>query len=57
VSSDIRTQRVSTLDELNRVIASTLESDEVLRRVIEAAVEITGATSGSLLLIDPEDDT
>ena len=57
MSSDIRTQRVSTLDELNRVIASTLESDEVLRRVIEAAVEITGATSGSLLLIDPEDDT
>ena len=57
MSPEIRTQRLSTLDELNRVIASTLDSNEVLGHVIKTAVEVTGATSGSLLLIDPEDDT
>jgi len=35
-------------------IASTLELEEVLKRIVEAAVQFSGADEGSLLLLDEE---
>ncbi len=46
--------RVSILYELSKVIASSLEPRRVLGSIIDAAIKITRANSGSLLLIDKE---
>ncbi len=46
--------RVSILYDLSKVIASTLEPRKVLSSIIDAAIKITRANSGSLLLIDKE---
>jgi two-component system NtrC family sensor kinase len=48
-------QRVSGLEALQRVgqaITASLDLDSVLTAVVEAAVELTGAEEGSLLLLD-----
>ena len=37
-------------------IASTLDLEEVLKRIVEAAVQLSGADEGSLLLRDEETD-
>lgn len=50
-------QRVDELESLARLgqsITAELEVDSVLTAIVEAAVELTGAEEGSLLLIDPE---
>lgn len=52
-------QRVDELESLSRLgksITSELELDHVLSAVVEAAVELTGAEEGSLLLHDPKTD-
>jgi two-component system NtrC family sensor kinase len=43
---------LETLTELARLVTSSLDVDIVLRTIVEAAVELTGAEEGSLLLID-----
>lgn len=50
-------QRVGELESLARLgqsITSELELDSVLTAIVEAAVELTGAEEGSLLLHDPD---
>lgn len=52
-------QRVDELESLSRLgksITSELELDNVLSAIVEAAVELTGAEEGSLLLHDPKTD-
>ncbi|MBI2368768.1 MAG: GAF domain-containing protein [Deltaproteobacteria bacterium] len=56
-SVSIRHRRLATLFRLSRVIASTLEPRKVLTQIINGAVRITKATSGSLLVIDRERGT
>jgi two-component system NtrC family sensor kinase len=43
---------LETLTRLGRVVTCTLEVDQVLGAIIDAAVELTGAEEGSILLID-----
>jgi two-component system, OmpR family, phosphate regulon sensor histidine kinase PhoR len=43
---------MDTLTRLGRQITSTLNLDTVLSSIVEAAVQLTGAEEGSLLLID-----
>lgn len=47
-----RVNDLETLTKLARLITSSLDVDFVLRMIVEAAVELTGAEEGSLLLID-----
>lgn len=44
--------KLETLQSIGRKITSSLELDEVLSAVVNAAVELTGAEEGSLLLYD-----
>ncbi|MFH1623684.1 MAG: GAF domain-containing protein [Pseudomonadota bacterium] len=48
----VEKSRLTELYSLSRVISSTLEPQEVLNLIIDAAVKITKATTGSLMLID-----
>jgi len=48
----VENSRLTELYNLSRVISSTLEPQEVLNLIIDAAVKITKATTGSLMLID-----
>lgn len=43
---------LETLAQLGRSVTSTLDIDSVLTSVVEAAVQITGAEEGNLLLLD-----
>ena len=49
-----RLDELETLTRLGRSITGTLEVDTVLMAIVEAAVELTGAEEGSLLLLDKE---
>lgn len=54
-SADTLQQRLNELETLVRIgrtVTAMLELDEVLTHVVEAAVELTGAEEGSLLLLD-----
>ncbi len=46
----------TVLSRVGRSVTSSLEPDEVLRRVVEAGVFLTRAEEGFLALIDPETD-
>ena len=50
----VEKSRLTELYSLSRVISSTLEPQEVLNLIIDAAVKITRATTGSLMLIDTD---
>lgn len=47
-----RVQELQTLFEIGKSVASQLELETVLRRVAEAAVDLTGADESYLLLLD-----
>ena len=49
-----RVNDLETLIQLGRSVTSTLEVDEVLKAIVDAAVEMTGSEEGSLLLLDEE---
>jgi two-component system, OmpR family, phosphate regulon sensor histidine kinase PhoR len=49
-----RLKELETLTNIGREVTSVLELDQVLAKVVEAAVNLTGAEEGSLLL---QDDT
>lgn len=49
-----RVHDLETLTELARMITVSLDLDHVLKSIVHAAVELTGAEEGSLLLIDEE---
>ncbi|MEJ2733036.1 MAG: GAF domain-containing protein [Anaerolineae bacterium] len=51
-----RAERLRILHNLGLAIASELELEQVLTRIVEAAVFITEAEEGSLLLLDEETD-
>lgn len=53
-SLEQRVDEMDTLVKLGRSITSTLDLDSVLTSVVTAAVELTGAEEGHLLLIDDE---
>ncbi len=50
----IRLRQLSTVNEIGRVISSTLELDAVLDLVVRKAVEILAAEAGWLLLVDED---
>ncbi len=53
--TDILRRKVSyleTLSNVGRSVTASLDLDEILKRVVDAAVEITGAEEGSLLICD-----
>jgi len=45
-------QDVDIIGRVGRSITSVLDLDRVLKRIVEAAVELTGAEEGSVLLVD-----
>jgi len=47
-----RLRELDTLVSLGKRVTAQLERQQVLHQIVEAAVEITGAESGSLLLVD-----
>jgi len=47
-------QDSEVLGRVGRALTSVLELDRVLKRVVEAAVELTGAEEGSVLLVDKD---
>lgn len=53
-SLEQRVDELNTLVKLGRTIHSSLDSDSVLTSVVTAAVELTGAEEGQLLLLDDE---
>ena len=48
-----RVAQLTTLMELSSLITSTLDTQEIRRRAIEAATTLVQAETGSLLLVDP----
>ncbi len=48
-----RLDELETLTRLGRTVVSSLDLDHVLGAVVDAAVEMTGAEEGSLLMLDP----
>lgn len=55
-SLERRVSELETLVKLGRAVTSTLDLDSVLTNVVAAAVELTGAEEGSLLLLDEAGD-
>jgi two-component system NtrC family sensor kinase len=53
-SLEQRVDEMETLVKLGRNINSSLDPDSVLTSVVTAAVELTGAEEGQLLLLDPQ---
>ena len=49
-----RAQELNVLYEVGKSVSSSLELEEVLHRVVEAAVYVVGAEEGSLMLLDEE---
>lgn len=49
-----RAQELNVLYEVGKSVSSSLELEEVLQRVVEAAVYVVGAEEGSLMLLDEE---
>lgn len=49
-----RLDELETLARIGRTVTAMLNVDEVLRTVVEEAVQLTGAEEGSLLLLDEE---
>ena len=49
-----RVNELETLSRLGQSITDSLDLDSILRAVVDAAVEVTGAEEGSLLLLDEE---
>jgi two-component system NtrC family sensor kinase len=47
-----RVRELETLQTVSRTLTSSLDLDHVLSRVVEAAVTLTGAEEGTLLLLD-----
>ncbi|MEA3350490.1 MAG: ATP-binding protein [Chloroflexota bacterium] len=55
--TDMLRQRVNvleTLSKVGRLVTASLDLDEVLKTIVDAAVEITNAEEGSLLILDEE---
>jgi signal transduction histidine kinase/CheY-like chemotaxis protein len=51
-SLEKRVHQLETLQAVGRTLTATLDVDQVLSRVVDAAVRLTGAEEGSLLLLD-----
>lgn len=51
-----RAQELNVLYGVGKSVASSLDLEEVLHRVVEAAVYVVGAEEGSLMLLDEEQD-
>lgn len=49
-----RVDELETLARLSQSITASLDPDSVLSAIVEAAVELTGAEEGALLLVDEE---
>ncbi len=49
-----RVRELSTLHDIGKAVTSLLDLQKVLNRVVEAAVYLTGAEEGFLLLVDQE---
>ncbi len=49
-----RVQELNTVYAVGKTVTASLNLEEVLRRVVEAAVYISGAEEGSLMLLDDE---
>jgi len=47
-----RLDSLEALQQIGRTVTATLDLDKVLKSVVDAAVELTGAEEGSLLLLD-----
>ena len=54
VSLRRRLDVLETLQQIGQSVSASLDLDEVLTKVVEAAVSMTGAEEGSLLIVDEE---
>lgn len=49
-----RVKQLESLQEIGRALTASLDLDQVLSRVVDAAVSVTGAEESSLLLLDEQ---
>ena len=54
--SERRTRQLTTLNEITRQLTSTLESEPLLKNILENAVSILNCEAGSLFLVDDQTD-
>ena len=47
-----RVDELETLAQIGRTVTANLDLDQVLAAIVDAAVELTGAEEGTLLLVD-----
>jgi signal transduction histidine kinase len=52
--TDERARQLATLNELSTTLASSLELDPLLERIVQTSMEILGCEAGSLFLTDEE---
>jgi signal transduction histidine kinase len=52
--AEARARQLATLNDISLTIASTLDLDRLLERVVASAVDVLGAEAGSLYLVDDE---
>ncbi len=50
--TETRARQLATLNEISKELASTLALEDLLGRIMRAAVDLIGTESGSLLLVD-----
>ncbi len=56
ISNFASAERLATLNQVGSALASTLDVDDVLDLIVNTAIRHTGASSASLMLVDPRED-
>ena len=56
-STERRINALMALQDISRTLTSELDLERLLRKIIHAAVEVLHASTGSLLIWDPSDNS
>jgi signal transduction histidine kinase len=56
-STERRINALTTLQDISRTLTSELDLNRLLRKIVHAAVEVLNASTGSLLIWDPTDNS
>ncbi|NIO72065.1 MAG: hypothetical protein GTN71_24335, partial [Anaerolineae bacterium] len=56
-STEKRIHALTALQDVSRTLTSELDLNRLLRKIVHAAVEVLDASTGSLLIWDPSDNS